>query len=123
MSNYRYYNRNPYDIHISDCVCRAISTATNLKYEAVDNLLELTAEENGCDKLCVCCYENLLTGTLCYHCIDCNFDKTVTEVAKAYPNNTLIIRVDKHLTMSKNGTVLDIWDCSNELVDCFWIVD
>lgn len=122
-NNYEYYNRNPSKIEITDCVCKAISTATNLKYEAVNNLLDLTAYENDCEKLCVCCYDNLLTGTLCYCRIDDYFKHTVSEISQFYPNNILIIRVDAHLTASVNGKVLDIWDCSDKLVDCYWIVD
>ena len=40
---YKYYNRNPNNDIKGDCVCKAISTATGLNYDAVDNLLELTA--------------------------------------------------------------------------------
>ena len=108
---------------MKDCVCRAISTATNLKYEAVDNLLELTAYDNKCEKLCVCCYNYLLTDTLCYRRINCNFKRTASEIAEHYPRNKLIIRVDAHLTTSIYGVILDIWDCSDELVDCYWIID
>lgn len=121
-SRYRYYNRNPNNIHQKDCVCKAISTATGLKYEAVNNLLDLTAYENKCDKLCVCCYDYLLTGTLCYQRIDNEFENTVDEITRMYPNNTLIIRVKGHLTSAINGITLDIWECSDELVDCYWIV-
>ena len=122
MHRYKYYNRNPDRRHLKDCVCRAISTATGLAYDAVENLLRITASEYDCDKLCVCCYENLLSDILCYHCVYCKFNKSVEEVAAEYPNNRLIIRVDAHLTSSINGVILDIWDCSDELVDCFWIV-
>lgn len=122
MHRYKYYNRNPDLLHLKDCVCRAISTATGLSYDAVDNLLKITASEYECDKLCVCCYHNLLEDILCYPRMNCEFKQTVEEVASMYPKNKLIIRVKEHLTSSINGTILDIWDCSNELVDCFWIV-
>lgn len=122
MHNYKYYNSNPKQLRIKDCVYRAISTATGLHYEAVHNLLELTSKEFGCDKLCVCCYNNLLEYILCYPRFDCNFKNTVSEISNKYPNNNLIIRIDAHLTASVNGNVLDIWDCSNEYVDCYWIV-
>ena len=123
MSDYVYYNRNPQDLKLKDCVCRAISTVTGLHYEAVDNLLELTATEYQCDKLCLCCYHNLLEDILCYPRIDCDFQQTVQEIARRYPRNKLIIRVDRHLTSAMYGSVLDIWDCANELVDCFWLVE
>lgn len=120
--SYKYYNRNPKRIHLQDCVCRAISTATGLCYEAVNNLLELTACEYDCDKLCVCCYHNLLENILCYTRQECDFNKTVSDIAMLYPRNKVIIRVNGHLTSSINGTILDIWDCSDELVDCFWVI-
>jgi hypothetical protein len=123
VSNFEYYNRNPKYAILKDCVCRAISTATNLKYVAVDNLLELTAADYDCDKLCVCCYNHLLGDILCYRRIDCDYNRTVSDVARNYPNNKVIIRVEGHLTTSIFGTILDIWDCSDEYVDCYWIVE
>lgn len=123
MTDYQYYNHNPNNLVLKDCVCRAISTATSLKYEAVNNLLELTANDNNCEKLCVCCYDYLLTDTLCYRRMDCDFKYNVSEVASQYPRNKLIIRVEGHLTCSIFGTILDLWDCLDELVDCYWIVD
>lgn len=119
---YKYYNHNPDNLRLKDCVCRAISTAIGLCYEAVNNLLELTAKEYGCDKLCACCYSNLLEDILCYDRVDCGFKKTVEDIASEYTRNKVIIRVDSHLTTSIYGSILDIWDCSDELVDCFWIV-
>ena len=121
-SRYKYYNHNPDNLEIKDCVCRAISTATGLCYEAVDNLLDLTAREYVCDKLCVCCYSNLLEDVLCYCRVECNFKKTVSDIASEYPRNKVIIRVREHLTTSVYGNILDIWDCSDELVDCYWVV-
>lgn len=120
--NYKYYNYNPDSVHIKDCVCRAIGTVTGLHYDTVNNLLDLTAKKYNCKKLCVCCYHNLLENILGYTRIKCDFKQTVKEVVAKNPNNKLIIRVDAHLTSAINGTILDIWDCSDELVDCFWIV-
>ena len=119
---YRYYNRNPDGMHLEDCVCRAISTATGLNYGAVDKLLSLTAFCYGCDRLCVCCYHNLLEDILGYERHTCRDGETVGEIAKAYPNDKLLIRIEAHLTSSVKGTVYDIWDCSDKEVDCYWIV-
>lgn len=121
-NNYKYYNRNPDFEHKEDCVCRAISTATGLNYEAVDRLLELTAGEYQCDKLCVCCYHNLLEDVLGYSRISCASGETVEDIARAFPRDKVIIRIKAHLTTSIKGTILDIWDCSQKKVDCFWIV-
>lgn len=119
---YKYYNRNPRNDRVGDCVCRAISTATGLNYQAVDNLLQLVADAYGCDKLCICCYHNLLEKILCYERITCNNYETVEYVAKCYPRDTLLVRIDGHLTSIVKGNILDIWDCSKEYVDCYWFV-
>ena len=121
-SEYRYYNRNPDGEHLEDCVCRAISTATGLNYGAVDRLLSLTASCYACDKLCVCCYHNLLEDILGYDRVTCYAGETVEEIARKHPRDRLLIRIDAHLTSAIKGTVLDIWDCSDREVDCYWIV-
>ena len=89
----------------------------------MDNLLELTSKEYKCDKLCICCYDNLLEDILCYKRYDVNYKNTVSDIAFKYPRDKVLIRVNAHLTCSIRGTILDIWDCSEELVDCYWIVN
>ena len=88
-----------------------------------DKLLTLNSKLNNCNKLCVDCYEHLLEDELGYEVRYCKFNKTVREVAEAFADSTLLIRVHGHLTCSINGIILDIWDCSNEKVDKFWIVN
>jgi hypothetical protein len=46
----------------------------------------------------------------------------VREIAERYPRRKVIIRVDGHLTCSMYGVVTDIWDCSEELVDRYWVI-
>lgn len=117
-----YFNRNPQGEHKKDCVCRAISTATGLKYNAVNKLLEFTAKENNCDKLCVCCYHKLLEDLFEYPVIYCD-GETVNELANIYKYKRVIIRIHGHLTCAIMGNILDIWDCSGEIADCLWICD
>ena len=119
---YKYYNRNPNNDIKGDCVCKAISTATGLNYDAVNNLLSITSKLYDCSKLCVCCYHNLLDDILCYERVDCDDGVLVKDIAKRYYRDTLLVRIDGHLTAIIKGNILDIWDCSNELVDCFWFV-
>lgn len=119
---YRYYNRNPDGKEIEDCVCRAISTATGLKYEAVQNLLALSADSYRCEKLCVCCYHHLLENILCYPVQYCEMGETVGEIAERYSGGKVIIRIAGHLTCAIMGTVIDIWNCTHKEVDCYWVV-
>lgn len=123
MSDYVYYNHNPDDYRINDCVSRAIGTGTGLSYRAVNRLLSIVAETYECEKLCVCCYKHLLSHYFGYEMVKCKFNKTVKMLIDEYPTETLIIRLEGHLTCAKNGKLLDTWDCSDFDVDCFWIVD
>ena len=120
---YHFYNRRRDGKRISDCVTRAISTATGLKYNGVRNLLKITAELYACPELCLCCYQHLLTDILCYKKVECHNEETVEGIARQYPRDKVIIRIEGHLSASVYGEVTDIWDCSQKLVDCYWIVD
>ena len=106
---YQYYNRNPDGKYLEDCVCRAISTATGLNYEAADKLLSLTAIAYECEKLCICCYHFLLEDVFGYERRDCYDHETVEDIAVRYPHDKLLIRIDSHLTSSIKGTIYDIW--------------
>ena len=122
MTNFRYLNVNPDKSVEQDCVIRAIQNASGIPYKAVYKLLKLTSQEHDCDKLCVCCYHHLLEDTLGYRVMFPKSKKTVAKIAKEYSNNIVIVRIDGHLTVCKYGICEDIWDCTQEVVDCFWIV-
>lgn len=123
MGDFAYYNNNPVrGKEEEDCVTRAITLATKLPYYSVSKLLDMVAYYYDCDKLCINCYGKLLGDIF-------NFPKkygedaeTVEEIAAKYPFNTVLIRIDGHLSCSVSGVIFDIWDCSKKLVDCYWIV-
>ena len=123
MTNFRYLNVNPDKSVEQDCVTRAIMRGSGIPYKAVSKLLKATAREHDCDELCVCCYHHLLEDTLEYRVIFPKGYKTVEKIAKEYSNNIVIVRIDGHLTTCRYGICEDIWDCTQELVDCFWIVE
>ena len=58
-------------------------------------------------------------------CANEHFIKFCDFIDRAYINYPLscilIIRIKGHLTCSIFGKIPDIWDCSNEIVDCFWV--
>lgn len=117
-----YYNRNPWELNEEDCVCRAISAALDIKYTAVNNLLTLISESHECDKLCVCCYHKLLEDIFGMRPVF-TYGETVGEIAEANPGHKLLIRIEGHLTCSMYGVVIDTWDCTDKIVDCYWIVE
>lgn len=122
MSNYDYYNINPNKHDENDCVCRAISLATELPYNSVKKLLTIVANYYECDELCVCCYKHLLSDVFDYPISYCYDGETIGEVALKHRNNVCIIRTVGHLAVSVNGTVRDTFDSTPLKADCFWIV-
>lgn len=119
---YKYYNSNPNNYHIPDCVIRAITLTTGLNYYDVIKLLNENGKHFNCDALCICCYEKLLDFDFGFpHYLGNN--KTAMEVAQDFPTKTLLLRMDGHLSSSINGIIYDIFDCGDEIITDFWIVN
>lgn len=119
---FRFHNENPLGAIESDCVCRAISGATGLDYYDVEDKLFLIAELFNCESLCVCCYKHLLENVFGLSPISAN-GAAVGDIARAHRDKIVLIRIDGHLTMSDHGVVYDLWDCTGEKADIFWIVE
>ena len=121
MVDYKFYNANPLGDIEQDCVCRAISTVTKIPYRQVEKKLEYIGKLFECDSLCVCCYHHLLEKVFNLVPRFAN-GKSVGEIARDYPNSRLLIRIDGHLTCAIRGVIHDIWDCTKEIADIFWII-
>ena len=127
---YKEYNANFKNKKTTDCVVRAISVALNKSWE--DTFKELSAY-------------TLETGYMWNDSGACGFKKflklkgydkqkmprrkdntryTVKEFIEelANKNSIYIISVAGHLTVVKNLTLIDIWDCSDKSVGNYWIV-
>lgn len=101
---------------------RAITLASGLPYKTVTRLLALTAEHQGCDCLTLPCYRYLLEYILGYPVKYPYHGETVEEVIAEYPHNTLLIRIEGHLLCSVASVIYDLFDSSQDIVTCYWIV-
>lgn len=119
---FRYLNVNPENRKEPDCVIRAISLAMRIPYRLVEKLLEQNGDIYSCDDLRLQCYSNLLSDIFRLS-VRRGMRKTIGDIANDFCDSTLILRTDGHLSCSINGVVYDIWDCTNEICDVFWIVD
>lgn len=119
--DYTYYNKNPHKNIENDCVCRAISTALDRDYYEIEDLLYQNSNKCDCDMLTKSCYRKLLERHFGLKAHSGN-GRTVEKIAYLYPYCNVIMRVYGHLTCSINGNLTDIFDCSHEIVDEFWIV-
>lgn len=118
---FRYLNLNPNGETTGDCVIRAMSLALgNDYYDTIDSLIK-TSHYFNCDMLVKDCYGSMLDelGFKKYY----GMGRTVKEVAEDFYDKKLLIRIESHLTASLYGDVFDTWNTSNEIVDCFWIVE
>lgn len=122
MARYEFLNVNPLGFKEKDCVCRAISKGINEDYYVISRKLELVAELFECQMLCECCYKHLLDYVYGLTRIEEFRGMSIEEFLKLHPNGRFIIRVPQHLTFAENGTIYDIWDCSDEIIDIIWVV-
>ena len=120
MARFIYWNENPNGEHIGDCVVRAITLATGLPYEDVEDKLWLTAELLGCVDICPFCYRNLLENVFQFREVNPN-NMTIREFADTHSYGTYILRIPSHLTCIIDGDLYDIWDCrDSETITDAW---
>lgn len=117
---YRYLNMNPYDKKTGDCVIRATALGLGVSWYEASDMLYDQARLCGCEMSCVGCYSKLFDRL--------NLRKqnahgrTVQQIADEYDKDTILIRIEGHLTCAIRGEINDIWDCTNEKADFFWRV-
>lgn len=121
MARFIYYNRNPEGKTLEDCVCRAISLATGISYEKIDELLWQSADILNCDRLYVCCYRHLLDDYFGFEKIYCN-NITLNQFADDHPFGIYLTRMEGHLSCVIDGDCYDIWDCRDEILTDVWKV-
>lgn len=120
MSKYKFWNVNPEHLLENDCVTRAITEATGLTYHQIQEKLFYIGKLLECDSLCLCCYSFLLDNIFCFERIRRVKGITIEEFANIYNNGVYLVRVKQHLSVVSYGTILDIWDCSNEIITDCW---
>lgn len=123
MARFEYFNINPLGYTEPDCVIRAITLASGLPYEDIEEKLNLVGELYNCEKLCVACYRFLLDKYFQYERVS-GEGMLVDEFADTYPVGTYILRMNGHLTCCIDNTIYDIWDCRFDgIVTDAWRVD
>lgn len=118
---FQFINVNPENERIQDCVIRAISLALNIPYYEVVRLLSELGDIYECEEICMNCYRRLLDEMCIVHYKSKR--ARVKDVAEDFDNCILLIRTEGHLTCSLYGRIMDIWNCEEEVVTDFWVVD
>lgn len=119
---FSYLNLNPLDLEEEDCVTRAIALATGYSYAEIQDKLYYISELFECERLCVCCYQHLLTDVFKYPKLHCR-GMTVSEFLELHPIGVYLLRMNGHLSVAVDGTIYDLWDCSRETLTDVWCVN
>ena len=117
---FEYYNANPKNRHIEDCVIRSLSVLTNKSWRKVYDELSYLAGNNGLMFDDVEFVENYLDDR---YKRECHYSKTVGEFAKEYPYGRYAITMDGHITALINGVLVDTFDPSNRIMRCAWKIN
>ena len=111
MASFRYYNRNDDKVKRNDCVTRAISLASGLKFSTIRKKLRSTASLLNCEtSLCPTCYGFLIQEVLGGTPKNCE-GMTVGEFANKHPIGIYLIRISGHLTCVIDSVCYDLWNC------------
>ena len=119
---FKYLNVNPLDMKESDCVVRAISSASGYSYAEIQDKLYYISKIFDCDELCVSCYKHLLENVFKYDREYCR-GMTTREFCEEYPYGIYLVRIKSHLTAVIDGNIMDIWNSSDYSCDLAWRVD
>lgn len=121
---FTYYNCNPANRQVNDCVVRAISLAQNRNWDIVYSELSTLAQQQCTmldDVSFIENYLNRLYNTKCFKCK--GYRMTVEEFIKNNPIGTFLITMKGHITCVINGKIYDTWDCSENFIWSAWEVD
>ena len=123
------YNANPKNKKTGDCVIRAISFATNTKWEVIYRNLSEQGIKKG---LMINDSKNWkrYLETLEYEIQKLprrpnNQRYTLEEFCDeiAEDNKTYIVNIANHLTVVKNKNLYDTWNCCKKYVGNYWVIN
>ena len=123
MSSFVYYNNNPKKIRTGDCVYRAIAFAFGISWrDAVDMLVSWTADR-GLVSTWKSGFNPFLEENGWRRHRTPRKGMTVGEFATdiADKNKTYIIVVARHLSIIWATSIVDTWDCSNKILEAYWV--
>ena len=114
---FKYYNRNPYNRRIDDCVIRCISLLTNKDWDDTYQELAYFSSQKGYMTDNVEFVEDYLDDR---YPRECHYAKKVGEFANEHPYGKYAITMENHITSLVDGCLLDTFDPSDKVMRCAW---
>ena len=114
---YRYYNANPRDLLIDDCVIRSISVAEGISWNECQRKLSDLANDEAMLLNDVEFVEDYLDERYPRKCCK---DMTVGEFCRICPRGHFVVTMKGHITAIIDNVIVDTFDCSNRIMKCCW---
>lgn len=114
---YKYMNKNPFNNQVDDCVVRSISTAEGISWDEAYDKLSNSGRDLGLMMNSVEAVEEYLNER--YDKVP-HYSKYVWEFIEEYPRGTYLVTMPGHITVIKNGTLYDTFDCRNRRMWNAW---
>lgn len=120
---YEYYNPNPFNKIIGDCVIRAICKVTDEKWNKVYldicNKGYFMKDMPSSNSVWGACLKDkgYIRHVIPNYCPDCY---SVKDFCKDNPKGKFILCLDGHVVAVINGTYFDTWDSGDEVPHCYW---
>ena len=120
---YKFYNPNPKNILVEDCVVRALSKVQGQSWDDTFTCLTMFAYEvkdmpsssRAWSKyLDTYGYERFVIPNMCPNCY------TVRDFCLDNPIGTFLLVTDKHVIAVVNGDYFDTWDSGDEIPMYYW---
>lgn len=120
---YRFYNPNPSNIRVGDCVIRALSKALKKSWEGIyvslcaegllfhdmpssDYVWGMFLKKNG--------FQQKMVESICPDCT------TVQRFADNHPDGVYVVKTQSHTICIREGCWWDSWNSGEEIVLYFW---
>jgi hypothetical protein len=120
---YREFNAHPKGIKTTDCVVRAISTATKMDYMECRRILNQKKREWGFtsykDTKFLYKYFEVFPR-LIFKAVRGEPRLKGSDFTELHPIGTYVLKMAGHVTVCVNGCILDIWDCTYRSVYTAW---
>ena len=114
---YRYYNANPYNRHIDDCVVRSISLLTGRSWDEVYDEISDIASDNRLMFDSVEFVEQYLDNR---YPRECHYSKTLEEFIDEHPKGKYAVSMDGHLTAVIDVICYDTFNPLRRVIRCVW---
>lgn len=114
---FKYYNANPKNRNIQDCVIRCLSILKDKSWREIYDELSYLAANDGYMFDNVSFVEDYLDDR---YNRECHYSKYVGEFVKEHPIGKYAITMNNHITALIDGVIYDTFDPSDRIMRCAW---